>query len=221
MLINIIGCDGSGKTTQFEMLKPWIEKRFDLPVRKISKRDIFDFSKFPECSYFGCSYKELMYDILPKMKSESRSLFLLNMFAVSVASNPPRKNEIVILDGGWQKHLATEAALGVDLNWLNQVGSFFPKSDLSFFLDIPVENIIERRHLAKLEHAPYECGNTGEISDKAFLLQMNKVRVILKATAEKENWHIIDAQLSKSDIFKSIRQTLEKEINSSSLLIEK
>jgi dTMP kinase len=205
MIINLVGCDGCGKTTQIHLIKPWLEKTYNLPVRVVAKRDICDFERFPECRFLGCSYKELMYQILPQMQGESRSLFLYYMFATSMCHYPPQDDEVMILDGYWYKHCATETALGIDYNWLWSLGSFFPKPDISIFLEIEPKIIVERRRQFNDSHAPYECGCTSDCSDAAFLEQMDKVFVILKNMAVSENWNVIDARGAKEDIFEKLK----------------
>jgi thymidylate kinase len=206
MLINLMGCDGSGKTTQLELVKPWIEATFACGVREIKKRDLFDPVLFPESSrFFGCSYRELMYEILPEMEPTCRALFLFYMLAASTSRYPIRSDEVVLLDGGWQKHVATEAAMGVDFAWLSAVTQCFPRSDLTIFLDIEPDIIVERRRQNNYgAHAPYECGCEGDVSDEAFVRQMSATRRWMKHLAGTEGWIAVDASQPRQDTFDEI-----------------
>lgn len=174
MLINIVGCDGTGKTTQMEMIQPWIEAVTGLSVRTLSKRSIFDGDRFPEARLFGPSYEDIMTNIMPTMQGESRSLFLFFILAVAICRYPPSKHEVVLLDGGWQKHYATEAVLGVPMDWLKGLGSGLPEPDLTVLLDMAPSRIVTRRQLAHESHGPYECGCRYDLTDEAFLENMTQ-----------------------------------------------
>lgn len=205
MIINLIGCDGCGKSTQLNYLLPWLAAATQRPPRTISKRDIYNVERYPEARYLGPDYKELMYDILPDMKAQSRALFLFNMFAISICARPPAPDEMVVLDGGWDKHVATETAMGLDPAWLNNLTAFFPKPDLTLFLDVEPRLIVDRRKANGESHAPYECGGHGECSDARFLAHMNKVYAILLDMADANGWVRVDARQSPSHVFAASR----------------
>jgi thymidylate kinase len=210
MLINLVGCDGCGKTTQVDLLVPWIERQFGCPVRVLKKKDIFDFERFPDSArLFGCSYRVLMYEVLPRMKRESRALFLFYMLSLSVCEYPPTADEVVLLDGGWAKHVATEAAMGLDEAWLSGVASGLPVPDVSVLLEVRPEVIVDRRKQhAYGPHAPYECGCTGELSDASFVAQMSRTAQRLAARADSEGWHRVDGEAPTQVVFERVQQLL-------------
>lgn len=210
MLINLTGCDGCGKTTQLERLVPWIEREFACPVRVMKKKDIFDFTRFPDSQrLFGCDYRELMYELLPRMQGESRALFLFYMLSISAWGEPPQKHELVLLDGGWAKHVATEAAMGVNEDWLLQLESCFPRPDATILLEIRPQLVVTRRTAhAYGPHAPYECGCTGELSDASFIAQMTRTAERLAVRAEKEGWLRVDAEQSAGQVFETLQALL-------------
>ncbi len=205
MLINLLGCDGCGKSTQLRQVIPWLEAHYHLPVRLMAKRDALN---IPEARYFGCNYRTLMYEILPEMRGASRALFIFNLLAIPLYHQPVQNDEIVILDGGWQKHVATEMALGLDEQWLTQLISIFPKPDLTIFLDVDPHTILAWRRLNNDTHAPYECGNQPDCSDTRFLEQMNKVYRILLRQSQEQNWTPIDGKKTTSEVFQAITRTL-------------
>ncbi len=208
MLINIIGSDGSGKTTQIQMLQPWIRDKFKCPVRVITKGDVFNFDRFPECRFFGCSYGELAHEILLEMKGESRALLQFFMLATAIRHYPQKEDEIVLFDGYWHKNYATEAALGIDPEWLRETASFFPIPDVSIFLDIEPEIIVSR-----IQHFnPYECGGNFECSTSSFIENQTKVFSFLKSMSNDENWIVVNARQSTSAIFEEIKTVLSDKI---------
>ncbi|CAI0898486.1 MULTISPECIES: dTMP kinase [Serratia] len=210
MLINLLGCDGAGKSTQLKWLIPWLEKTTGLPVRTLAKRDALQAEKYPEARYFGCSYRTLMYEILPEMRGESRALFLFNLFAIQLCHQPPAADEIVLLDGGWQKHVATEMALGLSETWLSQLIAPFPSPDLTLFLDVEPNVIIAWRRDNGDTHAPYECGNQLECSDERFLEQMNKVYSILSRHAREQDWTRVDGRQPPEQVFQALCAGVER-----------
>lgn len=44
-----------------------------------------------------------------------------------VNQHPPQKGEVIMLDGYWHKHYATELSLGLDGDWLKNTCTFFPE----------------------------------------------------------------------------------------------
>ncbi|WP_253381865.1 dTMP kinase [unidentified bacterial endosymbiont] len=208
MLINVLGCDGSGKSTQLRQVIPWLEAHYSLPVRSLSKRDALNIAAIPEARYFGCDYHTLMYEIVPDMRGASRALFIFNLLAIPLCHQPVQDNEIVILDGGWQKHVATETALGLDEQWLTNLTSIFPKPDLTIFLDVDPDTTLTWRRQNDETHAPYECGNQHDCSDALFLEQMNKVHRILRRQSQEQNWTRIDGKKPVTEVFQAITQAI-------------
>ncbi|MFI8415979.1 dTMP kinase [Serratia sp. NPDC078593] len=210
MLINLLGCDGAGKSTQMKWLIPWLQETLGMPLRTLAKRDAVQIDGYPEARYFGCDYRTLMYEILPDMRGESRALFLFNLFAISLCHCPPQEDEIVLLDGGWQKHIATEMALGLDEQWLTQLTRVFPTPDLTLFLDVDPETIVGWRRHNGDTHAPYECGNQLDCSDERFLAQMNPVYRTLLRHADEQGWHIVDGRQPPEQVFRALQAGVEQ-----------
>lgn len=215
MLINLLGCDGCGKSTQLRKLIPWLEAHYSLPVRSLAKRDALNIAAIPEARYFGCDYHTLMYEILPEMRGASRALFIFNLLAIPLCHQPVQNDEIVILDGGWQKHVATEMALGLDEQWLTHLISIFPRPDLTIFLDVDPDTILGWRRQNHDTHAPYECGNQPDCSDHLFLKQMNEVHRILLRQSQEQNWTRIDGKKSATEVFQAITDTIVSTFNHS------
>ena len=214
MLFNVVGIDGCGKSTQIDLLRPWVEQQFGLPTRLIRKADIFDADTFPDADrFFGCSYRELMYEILPNMKGESRAMFLFYMLATSVCNRPIGEREVAIIDGGWIKHVATEAAMGVDPEWLAQATAFFPRPDFTVMLDIDPETVVQRRKDGGYgPHAPYECGCRIDVKDADFIAQMNATAQYLHQFAQTEGWVVIDARKSARRVFEQMTAALQSRL---------
>jgi thymidylate kinase len=204
MLINLVGGDGCGKTTQIDLLKPWIEEELGRPVRELTKSGVLDVERFPESRLFGCPYEEMAREIVPQMQGESRALFLFFMQAAAIGRYPPLGDEVVLTSGYWHKIYATEAALGVDAAWLRQVGSMFPVPDLSVLLDVEPERVVPRG----LDYKPYECGCVAVCTDAAFVAHQRKVLAWLREMARCEGWAVVDAGDSKTAVCEALKALL-------------
>ncbi|MFP5394269.1 MAG: dTMP kinase [Gammaproteobacteria bacterium] len=200
MLINILGGDGGGKSTQIGHLLRWLADK-GVAARTMAKRDIFDLERFPECDYFGVPYEHVAHQCLPRMRAEGRALFLYYMNAQLIRGLPPRDDEVVILDGYWHKHYATEAALGIDADWLLGMGKVFPEPDLSILLDIDPREIVRRGH----RHRPYESGCDPACSDASFIAHQDKVRGYLQELARARAYRIVDAARSEGEVLASLQ----------------
>jgi thymidylate kinase len=213
MLINILGGDGGGKTTQVERLARWVEDTFPLRARTMAKRDIFITENVPECGFFGVPYERLAHEFLPQMLEESRALWLIYMNAVLIRRCPPEPGEIVFHDGYWHKHYATEAAMGLNPGWLLDVCRLFPEPDVTFVLDLDPRRIVERGH----KHRPYESGCDFGCSDEAFIAHQDRVRSHILDLASRRGYPILDADRSVEDLFDDLRQRLEPVLAASCL----
>lgn len=207
MLVNILGADGCGKTTQISKLIAWT-RDFGLSARSLAKRDIFDLNRYPECAFFGCEYETLAHELLPRMRGESRALWLIYMNAVLIRGNPPSEREVVFLDGYWHKHYATEAAFGISERWLLDVCAFFPEPDITVVLDLDPQTIVQRGHL----HHPYESGCDFGCSDLAFVQHQGKVRGVIRRLADAKGYAVFDADRPVDELFAALTGYLEAPI---------
>lgn len=197
MLVNILGGDGGGKTTQVERLVEWVRDQFGVAARGMAKRDIFDAERVPECDFFRIDYEALAHRFLPRMLGESRALWLIYMNAVLIRRRTPQSDEVVFHDGYWHKHYATEAALGIDPRWLLDVCRVFPEPDVTLVLDINPRTIVARGH----SHKPYESGCDFGCSDASFVRHQDKVRAHILSLARDRGYPVIDADQPVERLF--------------------
>ena len=197
MLINILGGDGCGKSTQIRRLLDWTSASLKHPARLLAKKTLFDRDLFPECDIFGITYETLAHERLPRMPDEARALWLIYMNMALIRGAPANPGEVVYLDGFWQKHYATEAALGTDSSWLRQVCAPFPEPDLTILLDLDPAVIVARSH----EHKPYESGCDFACRDENFLQHQYRVRDILLTLAKERGYFVVDANRPEEELF--------------------
>jgi thymidylate kinase len=204
MFVNILGGDGCGKSTQIERLLEWARANLGIAARSMAKRDIFDPETVPECDFFGVAYDRLAHHFLPRMRGESRALWLIYMNAVLIRALPPQSDELLLHDGYWHKHYATEAAMGLDPAWLRDVCRFFPEPDLTLVLDMDPRAIVTRGHA----HKPYESGCDWSCSDAAFIAHQDKVRAHLLELAANRSYMVIDADRHADVVFADLHDQL-------------
>ncbi len=174
----------------------------------MTKTTFFDRSSFPEC-FFDCTPEEMGERYFPLMKGYSRALLVLHGYAVAFGRYPPRDFEVVLVDGYWQKLLATEAAMGLDPDWVRNASSILPSADVVILLDIDPELVLSRGRKGK----PYECGGDFSCSNESFLKHQRRARGFLLQMAEKHDWPVLDASGSVDQIFSQIKATIDEPIS--------
>lgn len=136
-------------------------------------------------------------------------MWLMYMFSVMLGRYKPQDDEIILMDGFWQKHYGTEKALGVDGEWIKKTASMFPKTDFILFLDMEPERIIER---GGKKIKPYECGLDLQCSLESFLRHQNKVRENLKELIKGCNSVTIDADNDRECIYQCIKKEVFSQV---------
>jgi thymidylate kinase len=209
MLINIVGGDGSGKTTQIEKLKTWLTDRFDCSVRIMTKAVTLDVAaRSPDRRMFTRDYESLSREFIEHMTGIERPLFLYYLSAAGVCRHPPGKDEIVLLDGYWVKTYAAEAALGVDPDWLLNLGRGFPRPAVTILLDVLPEIAAGRLDTYKA----YECGMRDPANAASFIENQTAVCAHLHKLASSERWKIIEANGTPDEVFASLKDCLQDSI---------
>ena len=108
-----------------------------------------------------------------------------------------------IFDRYYCSTLAYQGALGLDLNWLLKVSSFFPKPFATFILDVPVEVGLKRVRRDSLAFKrKYES--------------LNKVRELYLKIAPLCNGYVIDATKGVEDVVREVISLLTGLLSASS-----
>lgn len=135
LLVVIEGTDGSGKSTQINMLK----------------RDIEDKS-------YGCMVSEwktsrLIANVIDDAKD--RNLLNATTFSLLYAADFADRLEnciipalkagfVVLLDRYTYTAFARDVVRGQDIEWVKQLYNYAPQPDLVFYLDVPIEMLLKR-----------------------------------------------------------------------------
>ena len=106
-----------------------------------------------------------------------------------------READFHIFDRYYCSTLAYQGALGLNLDWLVQVSSYFPKPMITFILDVPVEVGLKRLRGDSLSfRRKYET--------------LSKVRELYLKLAPECNGYVIDATKDLNEIIKEVISAL-------------
>lgn len=135
LLIVIEGTDGSGKSTQIEKLKRWIEDQsYGVMVSE------WKTSKFIADAINDAKDRNLL-------NSTTFSLLYAADFAdrlEQVIIPALKAGFVVILDRYVYTAYARDVVRGHNIEWLKNLYDYAPKPDMVFYLDVPVEILLKR-----------------------------------------------------------------------------
>lgn len=194
-LITLMGADACGKDTQIAHLK----KHLEAQSKKVQVITIWDSLKdFSEINDKK-SLQEIVETFLLKYEAHARSFFLLSCLRNSFAKLDPQ-NDVVLLNGFFQKYWASEMSYGVESAlWEKNVETFKP-ADQVFYLKTPVEQCLERKtHWSAYEQGLGQfCDNKKMVSKEIF--QKNLHSHLDHVAKSINNLKIIDGGQSEVNV---------------------
>lgn len=199
MLVVIEGTDGSGKSTQIEMLKTWIENK---------------------C--YGVMVSEWKTSrLIAKVIDEAKERNLLNAYTFSLlyaADFTDRlENDIipalkagfvVVLDRYSYTAFARDVVRGINPDWVRKLYEFAPEPDLVFYLDLPVK-VLLKRIIATTGLNYFESGRDIGLSTdfyRSFKLYQNKILSEYNEMKEPYNFLSIDGTLKPEEIHNVMKE---------------
>ena len=197
LLIVIEGTDGSGKSTQIERLKRWIEDQsYGVMVSewKTSKFIADAINDAKERNLLNATTFSLLYAADFADRFENIILPAL------------KAGFVVILDRYVYTAYARDVVRGHDINWLKNLYEYAPKPDMVFYLDVPVE-ILLKRIIGTTGLDYWESGrDIGLSSDfyKSFQIYQGKCLDEYQKMIKEYGFISIDGTLSEKEIHKKI-----------------
>lgn len=189
-LIVFEGLDGSGKTTQLELLFQYLKNKkqkviktcepTDGPIGKLIRRALKHELKFS-------------WETLQLMYSADRADHLDKLILPSVGAG-----KIVISDRYFFSTLAY-GELNLDGKWLRELGKNFPMPDATFLIDTPVSVAMERMESSRGSKELYERKNF-----------LDKVRKNYLKQAKEFSFYVLDGTKAKNEIAKEVLEILKK-----------
>lgn len=215
-LISAEGCDGSGKSTQIDLIKKYLESH-NLKYEHVH----FPIYGNNEASNVIAAYLRGEYGDIDKVNP----IFVANMYAMDRYLYLPTlqkqliENDVVILDRYVFSNMAfqgakynTEAQSQIMRDWINEYEFGFlelPYPDLNIFFDVPIE-IIEKRLEEKREGEDRQYLNgKSDIHERNIEYQI-KVRDNYLALKQYQGYHIISTEnLTPEEIFNKYKDILD------------
>jgi dTMP kinase len=203
-LIVVEGIDGSGKSTQIDLLYKWLQSQ-------------------GKTVYFS------QWNSSPLVRSTTRlgkheRMFTPTTFSLIQATDfadrwenfflPQLKAGVIVLADRYAfTGFARDVARGVDPSWVRNLYSFAFQPDLTFYFQVPLDTAVERILSARANIKYYEAGMDLGLSDKkatSFRLFQQRILNQYESMLKEFNFQIIDASLSVHKQQKQIRQSVQK-----------
>ena len=202
-LIVVEGIDGSGKSTQIDLIYKWLLEK-------------------------GKSVYFSEWNSSPLVKSTTRlgkkeKLFTPTTFSLIQATDFANRWEthflpmlkagvIVIADRYAFTGFARDVARGVDPKWVRNLYSFAFQPDLVLYFQVPLDEAVERITSTRSKIKYYEAGMDLNLSDKrvaSFKIFQGKILDEYEKMIKEYNFHVIDAMLPIQNQQKEIRKKID------------
>lgn len=210
LLIVIEGTDGSGKSTQIQKLRRWIEDKS-----------------------YGCMVSEwktsrLIANVIDDAKD--RNLLNATTFSLLYAADFADRLEntiipaldsgfVVLLDRYTYTAFARDVVRGLDFDWVKQLYNYAPKPDLVFYLDMPIDTLL-KRVIGTTGLDYWESGRDIGLSTdfyESFKLYQSKCLEEYNKMKSEYNFVSIDGTLPIKDIHNTMISHVEKLLESGKL----
>lgn len=202
-LIVVEGIDGSGKSTQIDLIYKWLLEK-------------------------GKSVYFSEWNSSPLVKSTTRlgkkeKLFTPTTFSLIQATDFANRWEnhflpmlkagvIVMADRYAFTGFARDVARGVDPKWVRNLYTFAFQPDLVLYFQVPLDEAVERITSSRAKIKYYEAGMDLNLSDKrvtSFKLFQGKILDEYEKMVKEFNFHVIDAMLPIPNQQKEIRKQID------------
>ncbi len=203
LLIVIEGTDGSGKSTQLELLKKYLQDQsYGVMVSewKTSRliANVIDDAK--DRNLLNATTYSLLYAADFADRLENQIIPAL------------KSGFIVLLDRYFYTALARDVVRGQDINWVKNLYDYAPEPDLIFYLDMPVD-VLLKRIIGTTGLDFYESGrDVGFSTDfyKSFEIYQNKCLEQYEKMKSEYGLISIDGTKSINSIHKIMASEVQK-----------
>lgn len=186
-LIIVEGIDGSGKSTQIQLLRRWLESM---------NYEVF-FTEWNSADLVKKTTKKGKKD--RSLTPTTFSLLHATDFAHRLVSNilPPLKAGMIVLADRYVfTAFARDSVRGCDREWIRKVYRFAPKPDISFYFRVPIDVSLKRILTSRPVLKDFEAGMDLNLhSDPAQSFRIFQGRILdeYDLMAEENDFVVIDA----------------------------
>lgn len=206
-LIVVEGIDGSGKSTQAQLLQKWLAS---------SGVSVF-FTEWNSSPLVKAATKMgKKKDLLtPTTFSLLHATDFADRFVYQIV--PPLKaGMVVIADRYVFTAFARDTARGVDPKWVREVYSFAVRPDVSFYFRVPIQVSIDRlmnaRRKIKYYEAGMDLGLSRDVQESYYLFQ-NRVLDEYDKMSEEFAFHVTNAEEAIDIQQRQMRRNVETELS--------
>ncbi|MET9736275.1 thymidylate kinase [Streptomyces sp. NPDC006458] len=187
MLLALAGTDGVGKSTLTREVVAHLERR-GRQVQTVDRWDIVDSPHYPAARFLDHDIKAIRRCVAD-MPAAPRLLFLMWSMGMALQAHREPHGDLVIVDGYWMKHAASEITYGLDPDWVETVVAGLPKADLTVRLRLDPELAWKRK---QGDLVPYECGMDPSCSRDSFFTHQQAIADRLDLWAKRDGWPSLD-----------------------------
>lgn len=203
-LIIVEGIDGSGKSTQIDLLYKWLQSQ---------GRSVY-FSEWNSSALVKSTTK---FGKTEKMFTPTTfSLIQATDFADRWENQilPMLKAGVIVLADRYAfTAFARDVSRGVDPAWVRNLYSFAPQPDLALYFRVPVEIAVDRILSSRAKLKYYEAGmDMGLSENKATSFRLFQQRIVAQydAMVEEFNFTVIEGVETVQNQQKKVRQIVRK-----------
>jgi len=201
-LIVVEGIDGSGKSTQIDLINKWLQEK---------GKSVF-FSEWNSSPLVQSTTK----------LGKSEKIFTPTTFSLIQAADfadrwenqflPMLKAGVIVLADRYAfTGFARDVARGVDPKWVRNLYSFAFQPDLVLFFQVPLEEAVERIISSRSKIKYYEAGMDLNLSDKkvtSFKIFQSRIMEEYEKMISEFGFHVVDATLPIQKQQKEIRKLI-------------
>jgi len=191
--IVIEGLDGSGQSTEAELLTEFLRKRGDKVLK--TKEPTLNSQAGKEIKQILNKKRKISPKKLQELFAEDRKEHLKNLIIPAL-----QQGKIVISDRYFFSSFAYGQASGLDLNWLIKINNKFLLPDITFFLDVKPKICLERIRKRRKTRTLFE---EKEKLEKVY-------RNYQKIAKEFPNVKIINGEKPIKEVFREVKCLVEK-----------
>ena len=205
-LIVVEGIDGSGKSTQIDLVYKWLQSQ---------DKSVY-FTEWNSSQLVKSTTKRGKK--LKNLTPTTFSLLLATDFADRWQNYlyPLLKAGVIVLADRYAfTAFARDVGRGVDRNWVRNLYSFAPQPDLVFYFRIPLDTAVERIISARAKLKYYEAGMDLGLSDNkvtSFRLFQQRIIDEYESMIKENNFVVIDGEKPVEAQQKEVRDIVKKTI---------